>query len=241
MAIDELLKDLQRRKGKALEMGGAGKVSQHRATGSGTARGRIAALLDQDSFYEIGLLNHSDVAGMEAKTPADGKICGFGAIDGRPVAVVADDATVLAGSGGRIGGKKTFQLHRLAVEKGYPLINLGEGGGARIPDIMGSDNLSAMTIQADFDKRCRRVPTAATIMGECYGGPSWVAAQSDFVVRVKGSCMAVSGPARRAFPRHMVEVLDLPSGIVASAGCVAPRAPLRKLHTGLTARSSAAH
>ena len=70
MAIDELLKDLQRRKGKALEMGGAGKVSKHRATGSGTARDRIAALLDPDSFYEIGLLNHSDVAGMEARTAA---------------------------------------------------------------------------------------------------------------------------------------------------------------------------
>ncbi len=133
-------------------------------------------------------------SGMEDKTPADGKIAGFGTIDGRTVAVTADDATVLAGTGGRVGVEKEHRLTRWAAEKGYPLINLGEGGGARIPDIMGSEGLSSMTMRKEMALRCRQVPFVATIMGECFGGPSWLAALADFVVQVKGSCMAVSGP-----------------------------------------------
>src|SRR5260221_1087004 len=97
------LDELRRRKAKALELGGAAKVERIKARGGLTARERIAALLDPGTFLESGMLNHSDVPGMEDKTAADGKICGFGAIDGRAVAITADDPTVLAGSGGRLG------------------------------------------------------------------------------------------------------------------------------------------
>jgi methylmalonyl-CoA decarboxylase subunit alpha len=194
MGMKEALEELERRKAKALEMGSPDKIAQKHATGLGTARERVEKLLDPGSFFEIGLLNHSDVPGMEDKTPADGKVCGFGAIDGRTVAISADDATVLAGTGGRVGVEKEHRLIRWAGEKGYPVVNLGEGGGARIPDIMGSEGLSSMTMRKDIATRCRQAPFVATIMGECFGGPSWLAALADFVVQVKGSCMAVSGP-----------------------------------------------
>ena len=186
--------ELRRRKAKALELGGAAKVERLKARGALTARERIAALLDPGTFLETGMLNHSDVPGMEDKTAADGKICGFGNIDSRPVAITADDPTVLAGSGGRVGSAKSMRVHQQAIEKGYPIINLGEAGGARIPDIQGSDGLSSMTMKAEAGRRMRRVPMVSTIMGECFGAPSWMAALSDFVVQVKGSCMAVSGP-----------------------------------------------
>ena len=188
------LAELKQRKQKALELGGLDKVERLKARGRDTARERIAALLDPHSFFEIGMLNHSDVPGMEDKTAADGKICGFGTIDGRLVAVTADDPTVLAGSGGRVGSMKALRVHQMAIEKGYPILNLGEAGGARIPDIQGSDGLSSMTMKAEAGRRVRRVPMISTIMGDCFGAPSWNAALSDFVVQVKGSCMAVSGP-----------------------------------------------
>ncbi len=194
MGMQDALEELKRRKSRALEMGGLEKVAGKRSMGTGTVRERVEKLLDPGSFMEFGLLNHSDVPGMEDKTPADGKICGFGTISGRTVAVTADDATVLAGTGGRIGVEKNSRLTCWAEEKGYPVIHLGEGGGARIPDIMGSDGLSSMTMRKEFALRCRRVPAVATIMGECFGGPTWKAALSDFVVQVKGTCMAVSGP-----------------------------------------------
>jgi methylmalonyl-CoA decarboxylase subunit alpha len=194
MSDQDPINELRARKEAAHAMGHPDKLAQRAERGTLNVRERIDALLDPGTFHEIGALNHSDVPGMETKTPADGKVCGFGLIDGRNVAVFADDATVLAGSGGRVGGKKYKRLTEIAVSKGYPIINLGEGGGARIPDIMDSDGLSSMTIGRDSGLRVRRVPMAATIMGECFGAPSWFAALSDFVVQVKGSCMAVSGP-----------------------------------------------
>ncbi len=130
MSIHDDIEELRQHKAKALELGGEEKVARHRARGHYTARERIALLLDDDSFCEVGQLNHSDVPGMEAATAADGKICGYGQIAGRQVVVSADDTTVLAGSGGRVGGKKTHQLMSMAMEKGYPIINVGQSGGA---------------------------------------------------------------------------------------------------------------
>jgi acetyl-CoA carboxylase carboxyltransferase component len=189
--------DLQHRKSAARKPAASkDKLAAREARGlSPTVRQRIAALLDDPgSFHEFGLLTHSDVPGMESKTPADGKVCGTGRIHNRTVIITADDPLVLAGSGGRVGSAKTMRWHEFAKEKGYPIINLGEAGGARILDIQGSDGLSSMTMRAEMGRRLRRVPMVATIMGECFGAPSWYAALSDFVVQVKGSIMAVSGP-----------------------------------------------
>lgn len=186
--------ELALRKAQAAQMGGAGKLARIKARGALNARERVEALVDEGSFFEIGMLNHSDVPGMEGKTPADGKVCGVGRVDGRPVVVKADDVSVLAGTGGRIGSRKSRQLVALALDKGYPIVNLGEAGGARLPDIQGSDGLSSMTVGTSLARRVRRVPMAAAILGECFGSPSWHAAFADFVVQVKGSCMAVSGP-----------------------------------------------
>ncbi len=194
MGMKEALAELQRRRAASVAMGGEDRVSRKHAMGQVTARERVEKLLDRGTFFEIGMLNHSDVPGMEQKTPSDGKICGFGSIDGRTVAISADDATVLAGTGGRVGVEKEHRLTRWAGEKGYPIINLGEGGGARIPDILGSEGLSSMTMKRELAMRSRQVPLVAAVMGECFGAPSWLAALADFVVQVKGSCMAVSGP-----------------------------------------------
>ncbi|CAN5675673.1 carboxyl transferase domain-containing protein [soil metagenome] len=186
--------ELARKRAHALDMGGAAKLERTRQRGALNARERIARLVDDGSFFELGMLAHSDVPGMEARTPADGKIVGMGRIDARPVLVKADDVTVLAGAGGRIGSQKSKNAVQFAVDKGYPIVNLGEAGGARLPDIQGSDGLSSMTVGTTLSMRKRQVPMASAILGECFGSPSWHAAFSDFVVQLKGSCMAVSGP-----------------------------------------------
>ena len=96
MAFEELLQELAQKRNKALQMGGPEKIRKQHEKGRYTARERIERLLDKDSFLEMGLLAYSDRPGMEDKTPADGLICGYGRIDGRQVAVVANDFTVLA-------------------------------------------------------------------------------------------------------------------------------------------------
>jgi acetyl-CoA carboxylase carboxyltransferase component len=155
--------------------------------------------LDPDSFLEVGILNHSDVPGMEEKTPADSKVAGYGKINGRRVVVLANDFTVLASTSSRVAGRKEGELKILAAHRGHPMIYLGEAGGARMPDIMGAAGLASFG-GSGFDtylqlmSRVRQAPMVTAIMGECYGMPTWMACLSDFVVQVKGSAMGVSGP-----------------------------------------------
>jgi acetyl-CoA carboxylase carboxyltransferase component len=199
MAFEKELKELEQRRAKALEMGGADKIKKQHDKGKLTARERIDQLLDADSFFEVGMLNYSDVPGMEAKTPADSKVAGYGKIDGRQVVVVSNDFTVLAATSSRIAGRKEGELKVLAAHRGHPVIYLGEAGGARMPDIMGSAGLASYG-GGGFDtylqimSRIRQTPMITAILGECYGMPTWMACLSDFVVQVKGSAMGVSGP-----------------------------------------------
>jgi acetyl-CoA carboxylase carboxyltransferase component len=188
------VEELAARRDKALAMGGEAKVAKLHAAGKLTVRERVALLVEPGSFREVGLLARSDLPEVQEKTPADGKVCGFGVIDGRTVYVSGEDATVLAGSGGRVGVKKDHDAMSYAVSKGYPCISLGDGGGARIPDIMGATGMMGMVYPISGPPRDRRVPFIATILGECYGGPTWKAAVADVVIQVKGAVMAVSGP-----------------------------------------------
>jgi len=197
--FEKELEELRRRKEKALQMGGPEKIKRQHDQGKLTARERIARLLDPETFLEVGMLNCSDVPGMEEKTPADSKIAGYGKIDGRTVAVVANDFTVLAATSSRVAGRKEGDVKLTAGRRGFPLVYLGEAGGARMPDIMGAKGLASIgggghDTFLQIMSRVRKSPMVTAIMGECYGMPTWMACLSDFVVQVKGSAMGVSGP-----------------------------------------------
>ena len=199
MPFEKEMAELERRKRRALMMGGEEKIARQHDQGKLTARERLERLLDPDSFHETGMLNHSDIPGMEDKTPADSKIGGYGKINGRSVVVLANDFTVLSATSSRVAGRKEAHIRREAERKGFPLIYLGEAGGARMPDIMGARGLASFGGRGSDDfvrgmSRERRSPMVAAVMGNCYGMPTWMACLADFVVHVKGAAMAVSGP-----------------------------------------------
>src|ERR1041384_3258834 len=189
------LNELVQREARAKAMGGEDKIARQHGKGRLTARERIDALLDPESFDEHGLLAVSDLPEARDKTPADGKVCGFGAIDARTVFVAADDVTVFAGAGGRVGVGKQFKGMQYAAEHGYPCIHLGDAGGARVPDIMGSTGMMSMVYPISGAPRDRCVPLITAIMGECFGGAAWTASVSDIVIQVKGTAMCVGGPS----------------------------------------------
>ena len=199
MPFEKQLRELEKRRLHALEMGGADKIKKQHDRGKFSARERIDKLLDPESFLEVGMFNHSDIPGMEEKTPADSKIAGYGKINGRQVVIVSNDFTVLAATSSRVAGRKEGEIKVLAAHRGHPVIYLGEAGGARMPDIMGAAGLASYG-GGGFDSylqimsRVRQTPMITAIMGECYGMPTWMACLSDFVVQVKGSAMGVSGP-----------------------------------------------
>jgi acetyl-CoA carboxylase carboxyltransferase component len=199
MAFIKQLETLKKKKDNALLMGGTEKIKKRHSQGKLTARERMDRLLDPDSFFEIGMLNCSDVPDLKDNTPADSKVSGFGKINGREVVVIANDFTVLAATSSRIASKKEAQLKTVSEQKGLPLIYLGESGGARMPDIMGSKGLGSIggdgsNTFVEHMTRTRQSPMVAAVMGKCYGMPTWMACIADFVVQVKGSTLAVSGP-----------------------------------------------
>lgn len=187
--------ELRARESRAMAMGGETRIARQHGKGRQTARERISKLLDADTFDEVGMLTHSDMAAVRDVTPADGKITGFGQIDRRDIVVVADDVTVMAGAAGRVGTQKAAKLMAYTYKKGIPCVVLGDTGGARVPDIMGSDGMMGASAGLTDSPRNRRTPLITTILGECYGGATWTGAVSDIVVQVKGSVMCVGGSA----------------------------------------------
>ncbi|UCE53666.1 MAG: carboxyl transferase [Desulfobacterales bacterium] len=199
MAFEKQMKEFEKRRARALEMGGRDKIKKQHDKGRFTARERIEKLLDPGSFLEVGMFNHSDVPGMEEKTPADSKVGGYGKLDGRRIVIIANDFTVLAATSSRIAGRKEGELKVLAALRGHPVVYLGEAGGARMPDIMGAAGLASFggggyNTYLQIMSRVRQTPMVTAILGECYGMPTWMACLSDFVVQLKGSAMGVSGP-----------------------------------------------
>lgn len=192
--------ELERRREVALAMGGAERVAAHHARGRLTARERVALLVDAGSFVELGMLAISDRPEVGERAPADASVTGVGTVDGRKVGVIANDATVLAGTTGRVGSRKQGQLMSLAARKGYPLVMLGDANGGRLPDLLGSDFAGAaggdegehfLGIRVTED----RIPRVTAILGNAYGDPAFWAATADFVAMAEGCSVALSGPS----------------------------------------------
>ena len=193
MAHDALLEELQARRVKARAMGGERKLAERRALGLLNARERIERLLDPGRFMESGLLATAADKDLRERTPADGKVAGFGRVDGRMVAVVSNDFTVLGASSSRINSKKMAHIKEVATRNGMPIVFFGESTGARMPEIMGAAGIGAGQTRNRY-LRMRETPWASAVLGPCYGSSSWYAAMSDFVAMRRGAIMAVASP-----------------------------------------------
>jgi len=192
MTMDELAREHEERRSKALAMGGETKLAKRREEGVLNARERLAALLDPGSFTESGLFARSIRPEMKEVSAADGKIAGFGRVDGRRVAVVSNDFTVLGASSSAINGKKIRHVKRAATQGGMPLVFLGESAGARMPDRMGASGRAMLGQDPEEYLRIRKIPWVSAVLGPCYGSSTWYSCISDFVVMRKGAKMSVA-------------------------------------------------
>ncbi|MBW2368998.1 MAG: methylmalonyl-CoA decarboxylase [Deltaproteobacteria bacterium] len=190
--MEKEIQDLLRRKEKAKQMGGQAMIDRQHSLGRLTARERIDRFVDPDTFMELGMLNHSEHPDFAQQSPCDGLITGLGHVSGRPAVISAADKTVLAASEGMVFLRKNSAVNEYAVKRGLPIFRLGEGGGLRIPDGMGSDGISQTGFPEHLLTSCRTVPQITSIMGDSYGLPTWDAVSSDFAVQVKGTCMAIA-------------------------------------------------
>ncbi|SDS10581.1 acyl-CoA carboxylase subunit beta [Jiangella sp. DSM 45060] len=191
------LADLRQRIDDAVHAGSGGAVEKQHARGKGTARERIAMLLDDGSFVEFDeLARHRSTAfGMAANRPyGDGVVTGFGTVDGRQVAVFAQDFTVFGGSLGQVFGEKIVKVMDFALKTGCPMIGINDSGGARIQEGVVSLGLYGEIFRRNVHAS-GVIPQISLIMGPCAGGAVYSPAITDFTVMVdQTSHMFITGP-----------------------------------------------
>src|SRR5216110_168050 len=167
-----LVEDLHERRAKAMLGGGEERIARQHAADKLTARERLALLIDEGTFTELGLhaQPHFSQRAMEGRdAPADGVITGYGRVDGRLVAVCAYDFTVMAGSMGMTG--------------------------ARIQEAVGSLFAGTGHLFREEVIASGVIPQVAALMGPCAAGTAYIPGLADFVPMVKGrGSMALAGP-----------------------------------------------
>jgi acetyl-CoA carboxylase carboxyltransferase component len=162
-----------------------------------SARSRIDLLLDKGSFVELDLYAKSRAVGFgmeEKRFAGDGVVAGFGAVDGRPVAVYAYDATVLGGSLGEVTAAKIVKVQELALRDRVPIIGINDSGGARIQEgvvsLAGYAEIFWRNVESSGV-----IPQLSLVLGPCTGGAVYSPAMTDFTFMVHGvGYMFITGP-----------------------------------------------
>ena len=190
--------DILAHKNAEAELGGGQKrIDAQHKKGKLTARERIALLMDEGSFEEIGkfVMHRTRDFGMDKEHYlGDGVVTGYGTVDGRLVYVFAQDFTVFGGALSETHAEKICKLMDLALQNGAPVIGLNDSGGARI-----QEGVLSLAGYADIFYRNTRasgvIPQLSAVMGPCAGGAVYSPAITDFIFMVENtSYMFVTGP-----------------------------------------------
>jgi propionyl-CoA carboxylase beta chain len=188
---------LRHKMDESVHAGSERAVQAQHSRGKMTARERIEALLDPESFVETDALarHRSANFGMDRKRPyGDGVVTGFGTVDGRQVCVFSQDVTVFGGSLGEVYGEKIVKILDLALKIGCPVVGINEGGGARIQEGVVSLGLYGEIFRRNV-LASGVVPQISLIMGAAAGGHVYSPALTDFTVMVDHtSQMFITGP-----------------------------------------------
>ena len=196
MGTPEKIKELERKLGSAVK-GDPERVEKQHNAGKMTARERVTALLDSDSFVELDALvkHRNSNFGLDKKRPdGDGVITGHGTINGRTVYVFAQDFTVFGGALGEAHAQKICKVMDMATKTGCPIIGLNDSGGARIQEgVVSLGGYAEIFYRNVFSSGV--IPQFSLILGPCAGGAVYSPAMTDFTLMVKNtSHMFITGP-----------------------------------------------
>ncbi|WP_372950844.1 acyl-CoA carboxylase subunit beta, partial [Mariniphaga sp.] len=198
MSLRSNVLDLRKRKREVQKGGGDKAIEKQAKMGKLTARERILALLDKNSFHEYDLfVEHSAKDfGMDTKVlHGDGVIIGTGTIYSKPICIFAQDFTVAGGSLGLMHARKITKIMDHALKMRVPLIGINDSGGARIQE--GVNSLAGYG-EIFFRNTLASgvIPQISVILGPCAGGAVYSPALTDFVFVVENiSKMFITGPS----------------------------------------------
>lgn len=198
MSLQKNIEELRELKAVAEKGGGDAAIEKQISMGKMTARERILALLDPNSFYEYDLfVEHEERNfGMDKKVlPGDGVVTGIGTMNGNPVCIYAQDFTVMGGSLGLKHARKITKIMDHALKMKVPCIGINDSGGARIQEGIG-----ALAGYGEIFYRNTMasgvIPQISVILGPCAGGAVYSPALTDYVFVVDNiSKMFITGPS----------------------------------------------
>jgi acetyl-CoA carboxylase carboxyltransferase component len=193
---------LQARRALTLDAARPDAVARRHAGGRRTARENVADLLDAGSFTEYGAFavaaqrSRRPLNELQRQTPADGLITATGRIAGQPVAVMAYDYTVLAGTQGVFNHRKSDRLLELAARLKLPLVLFAEGGGGRPGDVdwLGVAGLDCSSF-GRLAALSGQVPLVGIVAGRCFAGNAALLGCCDLIIATEGSSLGMAGPA----------------------------------------------
>lgn len=198
MSLRSNILDLRKRKKEVQKGGGNEAIGKQMQMGKLTARERILAILDANSFHEYDLFVEHTARdfGMETKVlHGDGVIIGIGTIYNKPVCIFAQDFTVAGGSLGLMHARKITKIMDHSLKMRVPLIGINDSGGARIQE--GVNSLAGYG-EIFFRNTLASgvIPQLSVILGPCAGGAVYSPALTDFVFVVENiSKMFITGPS----------------------------------------------
>ncbi|MEE4205116.1 MAG: carboxyl transferase domain-containing protein [Erythrobacter sp.] len=203
MTWQKELEELRRREAMAEEMGGTDKVARQHSRGKMDARARLAALVDEGSFREIGKIagkgHYDDNGDLQSVTPAP-FLFGKAMINGRPVVATADDFTIRGGAADAGIARKMVQAEQMAHELRLPIIRMidGTGGGGSVKTLeqIGATYIPAVPGWGDVVTNLDTVPVVALALGPTAGLGAARTVASHYSIMVKGlSQIFAAGPA----------------------------------------------
>jgi 3-methylcrotonyl-CoA carboxylase beta subunit len=180
------------------EGGGAARIAKMHQQGKLAPRERVQRLLDPDTpWLELGLLVAYDR--YEGQAPGAGVITGVGVVEGREVVVVANDATVKAGSWWPETIKKILRAQEVAMRQRIPIVYLVDSAGVNLPYqegvFPGQYGAARIFYYNSIMRRYLQVPQISAVMGSCVAGGAYLPALSDVIFMVDGtSFMGLGGP-----------------------------------------------
>src|SRR5262244_3737994 len=196
--FQKLVTELTSLEEKLRRGGGPARIEREHAKGKLTARERIQLLFDPDShFQEIGLLVAYDL--YDGQAPAAGVVTGIGRIEGREAVVIANDATVKAGSWWPETVRKVLRAQEITMRCRVPIVYLVDSAGVNLPYqsevFPGQYGGGRIFFYNSVMRRHLKIPQLAAVMGPCVAGGAYLPALSDSIIMVEGtSFMGLGGP-----------------------------------------------
>ena len=197
--LKELTRQIHEQESALRQGGGSAGQERQRRLGRLTARERVEGLLDKGSpFFELGLWAAWGMYPDWGDIPAAGVVTGIGTVHGRPVLVIANDATVKAGAMFPQSVKKVLRAQRVAMEFRLPLVYLVDSSGVFLPlqdEIFPDEDDFGRIFRNNAVISASGIPQYSAVMGNCVAGGAYLPVLSDTLLMTEGSQLYLAGPA----------------------------------------------